>query len=250
VDRDSGRDRTVIEPRQRWRLTFARTAATAGATHRELAESWIAALAATLPLPRSEGTRPRPALTFAAPLPVGMTAERELADLYVAERLPAWRVREAVCTAAPAGIAIASVHDVWLGAAPLPATVAAADYRIVLTDRVSCTPAQIRDAAGRLLAASTLERRRPRGTDSVAYDLRPLLAAIEVRDTAPTIVLSIRTLFHPERGAGRPEEVLAALGDVLATPLVPAGTVRERVLVADEITDANDAPRGLTLSRS
>jgi radical SAM-linked protein len=242
VDPDSGRASAVIEPRQRWRLTFARAAAAAGATHRELADSWIAALAATLPLPRSEGSRPRPALSFAAPLPVGMAAERELADLCLAERLPAWHVREAVCAAAPAGIAIASVHDVWLGAAPLAAMVAAADYRVILAAGVDRTPADIRDAAVRLLASPTLERRRPRGTDSVAYDLRPLLAAISVRDTVPTVVC-IRTLFHPERGAGRPEEVLAALGEVLGTPLEAAETVRERVLVAEDLNDATEAPR-------
>jgi radical SAM-linked protein len=243
----------VIEPRQRWRLTFARAAASAAATHRELAESWIAALAVTLPLPRSEGSRPRPALTFAAPLPVGMAAERELADLSVAERLPAWHVRDAVCAAAPPGIAVASLHDVWLGCAPLAATVAGADYRIVLRDGAGRSTAQIRDAAARLLTARTLERRRPRGTESVAYDLRPLLASIDVKDGVPT-VLCVRTLFHPERGAGRPEEVLAALGEALGTALEAAETVRERVLVADDLTAAPDSAAGttrsLTLARS
>jgi hypothetical protein len=165
-----------------------------------------------------------------------MAAEREVADLYLAERLPAWRVREAVCASAPAGVAIAGVHDVWLGAPPLAAGVAAADYRIALAgDACGDLPA-IRDAAARLLSAPTLERRRPRGTDSVTYDLRPLLAAIHVGDAVPAVLL-VRTRFHPERGAGRPEEVLAALADALGTPLTAAETVRERVLLVDEIAD-------------
>jgi radical SAM-linked protein len=244
VDPVSGPPRGVIEPRQRWRLTFARAGTTAAITHRELTESWIAALAGKLPLPRSEASRPRPPLTFAAPLPVGMAAERELADLYVGERLPAWVVRDAVRAAAPAGIAVASVHDVWLGTPPLAASVAAADYRVVLADSGDAgpTPAAIRDAAARLLAARTLERQRQRGTDSVTYDLRRLVGSIDVRETVP-LVLCIRTLFHPERGAGRPEEVVAALGDVLGVPLDAAETVRERVLIAEDLVDATGRPQ-------
>jgi hypothetical protein len=83
-----------------------------------------------------------------------------------------------------------------------------------------------------LLSATTLERRRPKGNDSVTYDLRPLLAAIDVQDGTPPL-LHLRTLFHPERGAGRPEEVLAALADALGRPLAAAAIVRERVLLAD-----------------
>jgi radical SAM-linked protein len=234
VDPESGRVRAVVEPRQRWRVTFGRGSDAPATTHRELADAWIAALAACLPLPRPEGSRPRPPLTFAAPLPVGMAAECEVADLHLAERLPAWRVREAVCTSAPAGIAIEDLHDVWLGAPPLAASVAAADYRIALAGDSSAEPAALRDAAARLLSAPTLERRRARGTDSVAYDLRPLLAAVDVSDAVPAVLL-VRTRFHPERGAGRPEEVLAALADAIGTPLTAAETVRERVLLVDDI---------------
>jgi hypothetical protein len=172
-----------------------------------------------------------------------MAAERELADLYVGERLPAWLVRDALRAGAPAGIAVSQVHDVWLGAPPLAATLAAADYRVVLADSgdVGPTPTAVRDAVGRVLAAATIPRQRQRGTDSVTYDLRPLLRSIEVRETRP-VVLSIRTLFHPERGAGRPEEVIAALGDALGVPLEAAETTRERVLTAEDLIDVTRVP--------
>jgi radical SAM-linked protein len=235
VDSESGRGRALAEPRQRWRLTFGRGVDALSTTHRELADAWSAALMTGLPLPRSEGSRQRPPLTFAAPLPVGMAAECELADLHLAERLPAWRVRQAVCDSAPGGIVVAAIHDVWLGEPALAASVAAADYRILLADDTHCGPRAIRAAAGRLLSATTLERRRPRGNDSVTYDLRPLLAAIDVHEATPTVLL-IRTRFLPERGAGRPEEVLAALGDALGTPLAAAEIVRQRILLAEALT--------------
>jgi radical SAM-linked protein len=234
VDPETGRRQAVAEPRQRWRVTFGRGAGAPATTHRELADTWSAALAARLPLPRSEGSRQRPPLTFAAPLPVGVTAECEMADLYLAERLPAWRVRQAVCESAPSGVAVAGVHDVWLGAPALAASAAAADYRVVLAGDAACDPAAIRNAAAHLLSATTLERRRRRGNDSVAYDLRPLLDAIDVKAAVP-VVLLIRTRFHAERGAGRPEEVLAALADAVGTPLAAAQIVRERILLIEEI---------------
>jgi radical SAM-linked protein len=237
VDPETARGTAVAEPRQRWRVTFGRRADAPSTTHRELADAWSAALAQRVPLPNSGGARQRPPLTFAAVLPAGVAADCELADLYLAERLPAWRVREAVCDSAPTGVVVAGVHDVWLGAPALPASVAAADYRISLAD-AGFDAAALRAAAARLLAAPTLERRRPRGDSLVAYDLRPLVAAIDVKDAFPTELL-VRTRFHAERGAGRPEEVLAALGDVLGTPLAAAQIVRERVLLADDI-----APHG------
>ena len=163
-----------------------------------------------------------------------MAAECELADLYLAERLPAWRVRQAVCDSAPDGVRVAGLHDVWLGAPALAASVVAAEYRIALAGDAACDAAAIRAAATTLLAATTLERRRQRGSDSVVYDLRPLLDAIDVRDTQPTELL-VRTRFNQERGAGRPEEVVAALADSLATPLSAASIVRQRILLADDL---------------
>jgi hypothetical protein len=163
-----------------------------------------------------------------------MAADRELADLYLAQRLPAWRVREAIGEAAPAGIAVVAVHDVWLGVPALTASVAVADYRIVLSGDARCDPAALREVAARLLSAATLERRRPRGSDSVTYDLRPLLDSIRVLDGHP-VVVEVRTRFHPERGAGRPDEVLAALSERLGTPLPADDIVRERVLLGEDL---------------
>ena len=186
---------------------------------------------------RAEGTRARPPLTFAAPLPIGMPAERELADLFLAERLPAWAVRQAVVAAAPEGIAVTELHDVWLGAPALPASLAAADYRVSIEPGSDPGPDALAAAAAELLAAQTIPRQREKGRGLVAYDLRPLLADIHVIVDGPAR-LRVRTLFDPERGAGRPEEAIAALGDALGKPLQTSATVRERLILADELDDA------------
>jgi len=58
-----------------------------------------------------------------------------------------------------------------------------------------------------------------------------------VGDGAP-LVVRIRTRFDPALGTGRPEEVVAALGDVLGRPLEIRSTVRERLLTHDDLDAA------------
>jgi hypothetical protein len=71
----------------------------------------------------------------------------------------------------------------------------------------------------------------------VAYDLRPLLVDRAVAEAGPPTVIVARTRFHPELGTGRPEEVVAALGDALGAPIDVASVVRERLVLADELDD-------------
>jgi radical SAM-linked protein len=240
VDANPGPAAPVAEPRQRWRLTFSRGSAAAAIPHREVAEAWLAGLvesALPLPLPRAEGARPRSPLTFAAALPVGVAVERDLADLVLAERLAVWVVRDAAVGAAPDGIQVTDLHDVWLGGPPLAAIAGGADYRMTIDAASDPGVEPLRRAAAQLLAAATIPRERPKGSGSVGYDLRPLLASIHVSDGPGARTILARTLFHPERGAGRPDEVLAALGDLVGCRLVAGTTVRERVILTEELAE-------------
>ncbi len=223
----------AAEPRQRWRIVFARPEPS-DRSHRELAEAWIAALEAVgLPLPRPAG-RPKPPLSFAAPLPNGVAARRELADLWVAQRLPVADVRRAVVGSLPAELVLVDLHDVWLGAPALAAALVAAEYRVDLADIAGTARDDLVSAAARLLAAPALERTRARAGGSVRYDLRPLVDDVSVQPESPA--LRIRTRFHPERGAGRPEEVLAALAELGAGDAVAraGAVVRERLVLDGE----------------
>jgi uncharacterized protein DUF2344 len=223
------------EPRQRWRIAFRREAGNDAEARRDLVADWLDRLAATgLPL-ASRGTgKARSSLALGAPLPAGMAAERELADLLLAERLPAWRVREAVASALPGDCDLVELGDVWLGAPPLAGSIAGADYRLTLTADADPGAALVRQAAGSLLAEQNLPRVRQKGGRDVTYDLRPLIARIDVLDGPPAVVL-VRVRFDPERGSGRPEEVIGALSDRLGRPIVAAETVRQRLLLADDL---------------
>jgi hypothetical protein len=72
------------------------------------------------------------------------------------------------------------------------------------------------------------------------YDLRPLLVSIETdsdegRGGDEELMVRMRTRIHPELGSGRPEEVIAALAVALGSPLQPVATVRERLVLLEDL---------------
>jgi radical SAM-linked protein len=160
----------------------------------------------------------------------GVAADRELADLWLSRRLPVAEVRAAVTAALPPEIRLVEVHDVWAGAPALAASVISADYRVDVAD--GADPRKLADAAVAFLAATTVERERARGDGTVRYDLRPLVDHIAV-EPGPPVRLRIRTRFHPERGTGRPQDVLAAVADLAGAPAEPVAIVRERLILDD-----------------
>lgn len=225
---------------QRWRLVVARAADPHAMTQRDLNDAWLASIgAAGLPLARTEGATVRPRISFGAPLPVGMAAAGELIDVVLTERWPAWRVREALEPRLPEGWSLVRMEDVWLGGPPLAGRVVAADYRVDLDAPVA--RASLAAACAVLLAAGSLPRERHKGDRVVTYDLRPLLIDLTPTATHPDASVRVRTRFHPELGTGRPEEVVAALADVVGTPLGIRGIVRERLLLVEDL-DAADRP--------
>jgi len=221
------------EARQRWRLVVARDADAPPASQREIADAWTSAIeTAGLPLARTEGDRPRPRISFGAPLPAGMAAEGELIDVVLLERWPAWRVREELADRLPDGWRIVELVDVWLAGPPLAGRVAAADYRIEIAGPIDA--GTLARAANELLDAERLPRERAKGDAIVTYDLRPLLIAIEI-EAGPPVIVRTRTRFHPELGTGRPEEVLAALCDRIGSTLEAVSITRERLLLVDDL---------------
>jgi hypothetical protein len=171
----------------------------------------------------------------AAPLPLGIAGEREVVDVFLATRVPGAAVRDALGAALPDGWSLVDLHDVWVGAAAAPATVVAADYRVVV---VGAPAAAVGDAARALLAAPALARPGRRDRQAAGYDLRPLLGALEVRGADAADVTIAMRLRHGPAGVGRPEEVVAALGEPPASPLPGALRVvsitRERLVLAGD----------------
>ena len=239
----------------RWRLVVARDAVVAEGGQRDQLASWEAALIRSgLPMAGLDAPKPRPRFAPAAPLAAGIRGEAELVDVWLVERLPRWRVRESIAVSLPPGYRLVDLYDVWLGEAALPGRVVASVYRASLAGGAADTDT-IRLLARVLLEAGTLPRRRSKGDALVAYDLRPFIDALAVvgapavvdgRDPpagCPVIRMVLR--HDPEKGIGRPEEVLAELGDRLGTPVPASSLVREGLVLA-EPPDTAPAPQRRT----
>jgi radical SAM-linked protein len=219
----------VSEIRQRWRLTFARDEAARYLSHLDAVRLWERAFRrGEIPLATSEGFNPRPKLVFAAPLQLGMLAEHDLADLFLAERLTSPDLRRRLAAGMPSGYRVVDLHDVWVGAPALAPQLAAADYRVTL---FNVEPADLAAAAARLMASDKLPRQRHREKRTISYDLRPLLLEARVGAPDPAVLgwdaagstpagqaaagLWLRLRHSQEGGSGRVEEVIAALAGEL-----------------------------------
>jgi len=220
---------------------LAREALVDAAAQREATGAWEAAVAASgLPVAGLDLPRPRPRLALAAPLAPAIPGEAELLDVYLVERLPAWRVREALAAAVPASFRLVEAYDVWLGEPALPGRVTASVYRAAF-DADAVDPVRLGIAAEGLLAAPALPRSRRKGDATIEYDLRPFLAGLDVEATGRRVLLRMTLRHDPEKGLGRPDEAIAALADSLGSPLEPTEVVRERLQLADPVAPG---PRG------
>jgi len=247
------------ELRQRWRITFRREPVASDRVGRAAIEAWGAALLASgLPVAMNVGDgTDRPRVAFAAPLPAIARGEAELVEIWLLERRPLWAVRGALEPVLPPGHAWVEAEDVWLGAPALAGRITAADWLIRVkashagrtaplgddsTPAPADTPERLRTAAAALLAATSIPRIRVKANVEKTYDLRPLIAELAVVDDAPTV--GVRTRFDAELGSGRPDEVIAALGDASGLALTIRTLVRTRLLLADGLdrTVRSEAP--------
>jgi radical SAM-linked protein len=224
-----------VVPRQRWRIVFRRDEDARFLAHLDAMKLWERALRrAGIPIASTEGFNPRPRIVFAAPLPLGMLAEREIVDVVLSERLTAADLRQRLERDLPVGFALVDLYDVWLNAPSVASQLASATYRV---DLVGAGEAAIRGAVADLLAAERVDRRRQKEKRTIEYDLRPLLLEVEVvrwEDAeGGSGTLRLVLLHSQEAGTGRPEEVVAALAERVGAALVVARMVRERLTLVD-----------------
>jgi hypothetical protein len=140
----------------------------------------------------------------------------------------------------PPAYRLVDVGDVWLGEPALAGQVIASVYRATFAT-ASVDPSGLESASRALLEARTLPRERQKGPGVVGYDLRPFLDSLEVLEPIAGVRMTLR--HDPERGIGRPDEVLAALGERMGVTLVPVSLVREGLVLARPPAPAPPVPR-------
>ncbi len=202
----------------------------AGDVGRDYASSWEAALRESgLPIALADAARPR--LSFGAPLPSGIEGRAELLEVWLTDRVAAWHVREGLTPVLPPGHRLRDLENVWLGAPALPGRITGAVYLITLG---TADHARVAAAISTVMAADRLPRERQKGGTTKTYDLRPLIADLVDVPHGEATTFRLTTRIHPELGSGRPDEVLAALGEATGEALDVTSIVRERLLLSGD----------------
>lgn len=198
-------------PRQRLRIQFAKGEPLKYISHLDLARTWERIFRrAGLPLAYSHGFTPRPRFQIAAGLPVGVIGRAEWLDVWLTERLSPDEVRSRLQPVLPIGLEVGEIAEIDVRAPSLQSQLRAADYRAVLRSQepVEAIRARIEE----LLKSPTLLRRRRHKGGWQTYDLRPLIQSLSVQaGDRGELMIDMRLQASPQ-GAGRPDEVLDALG--------------------------------------
>ena len=198
-------------PRQRLRLRFAKGEQLKYLSHLDLARAWERAFRrAGLPVAHSQGYNPRPRMQLAAALPVGVTGRAEYLDLWLTEPVKPESLAERLQPCLPPGLEVLHVEETELRGAALQSQTQAAEYRAQVWSEEPTEAVSGRIRA--LLDAPSILRQRHHKGKMQTYDLRPLIQAVRV-EPGPEgqHVLTMRLQLSPQ-GAGRPDEVLQALG--------------------------------------
>jgi radical SAM-linked protein len=202
-------------PEQRVRISFAKGGELKYISHLDLTRTWERIFRrAVLPVAYSQGFNPRPRFQIAAALPVGVTGRAELVDIWLVESVKPDDVLARLQSAVPPGLDVLSAKEVDLRAPSLQSQMVAADYMAHIESDEPVEGIDTRVQA--LLNAPTLLRQRQHKGRLQSYDLRPLIQTIDVQPAGEGRVRLVMRLQSSPQGAGRPDEVLDALGLSLA----------------------------------
>ncbi len=181
-------------------------------SHLDLTRVWTRVLRrANVPLAYSRGFNPHPKISVAIPLPVGYTSCTEFLDITLLEEMKVAKFWQNVQPQLPDGIEVFDVQELVNRRVSLQATVKWAEYRVDLGDSFDemVLRAKIQD----VLMAHTLPRWKERRGKWREYDLRKMIDDIWLIDENSIwqgYTIGMR-LQCSSQGAGRPEEVLAAM---------------------------------------
>jgi len=216
---------------QRLRVKFGRGQELKYISHLDLMRLWERALRrAGMPIAYSQGFNPRPRLSIAAPLPIGVTSKGELIDIFVAWRASPSFFTKAVAAKLPPGIEILEIKEIWPNLPSLQSQVRYAEYQVEIESERELKEVQL--AIRSLLGREHLPWQHIRDKQVRKYDLRALIHDLWLEDwhgTRCTLGMRLRT---DSGGAGRPEQVTLALGfaqqpqSIHRTKLILAGQAR------------------------
>jgi radical SAM-linked protein len=196
---------------QRLRVNFSRGEELKFLSHLDLMRLWERAFRrAGMELAYSEGFTPHPRISLAAPLSVGITSQAELMDVFVSGWIAPQSFVCQVKTQLPQGLTITDIKSAGLNEPSLQSQVRFAEYKVEIETELQTE--NIESAIASLLSAKEIPWQHQRDTGIRNYDLRPLIDNVLLLELHGSRCTLSMNLVCSSNGAGRPEQVIKALG--------------------------------------
>lgn len=193
---------------QRIRVWFKKGERVRYISHLDVLRYWERAIRrAELPLSYSQGFTPHPKLAFAGPLPLGFTAEADVMDVTLDERVDPEDFRRRLAPQSSDDLALIAAAEVPLSNPPPQSVLLWADYRF---DVAGLDPADAASAVAAFLAATEFPWTEERREKAKSYDLRGMVATASVAPIDGGTRITCRMRASQENMA-RPEQLVAAL---------------------------------------
>ena len=197
----------MTEETQRLQLHFTKGRDIKYISHLDLARTLERAFRrAGLPMVYSQGFNPRPRLTFASALPVGVTGREEIMDVWLSPPVEPLALAQRLVPQLPPGIQLVHVQQTDLRAPSLQSLMRWSEYEVTLHADIPDLDARI----SAILQQTSLPRERVHKGKKRTIDLRPLIADLW-RLPDQDLVLGMR-LSSSDSATGRPDQVLDAMG--------------------------------------
>lgn len=184
----------------------------------------------------TEGMRPKPVLSLAMPLGVGVEGEDEICDFSLQQRVPLPVLAKKLSRELPEGMELTSVGPTY-ERSKAASRVGGVSYRIEL--------AQPRDAYEKAVLeynavdSLIILRQRPKGDKEV--DIKKYVPTVRLDPENRGIAFDMEVTGA---GTGRPEEVTGALAGFAGAPLTTTRVVRVAITITEEPPPGKSTGRG------
>ncbi|MCE5197090.1 MAG: TIGR03936 family radical SAM-associated protein [Negativicutes bacterium] len=205
-------------------LKFQKNAEVRWISHLDLIKVWERAVRRTqLPIAFSQGFNPRPKLSLATALAVGVSSEAEYIEMEFSEELPLKEILQRLSAQMPSGLPISGIGVLPEKSPALMSLVFASLYRITLPPGDSREIAALEHALLALLAEKQLIfNYQNREGKTICQDLRPGLFTAEWDEKNAVLLLKVET---SSRLFVRPQHFLSVLAQKMQRPDWPAEQV-------------------------
>lgn len=195
----------------RFRLTFNVDGPLRWIGHLDLVRTWERVIRRSgLVLAYSKGFTPHPRIALAAPLPVGISGQNELMDIWLENDILPEQAQIELNTVVAPGLNVQSMKLVSLDLPPMQSLLKTATYEI-LFDKNDLNEQEVNTSIHELLEKNTLNWEEVRGEKKRIYDLRATVIDLQLKVTKDKDVLIVMNLSMEEKKTGRPSQILKAL---------------------------------------